>query len=134
MLFRLLGLDLDPGKGPQFGRPVRTEAAVARLAVPDMDALRYVFDAVAVIRRELDGKVPLIGFAGSPWTIACYMVEGRGSNDYRLIKSMLYARPDLLHRILRSEEHTSELQSLMRISYAVFCLKKKTIHKSTTVE
>src|SRR3546814_802881 len=100
MLFRLLGLDLDPGKGPQFGRPVRTEAAVARLAVPDMDALRYVFDAVAVIRRELDGKVPLIGFAGSPWTIACYMVEGRGSNDYRLIKSMLYARPDLLHRIL----------------------------------
>ena len=71
-----------------------------RLAVPDMDKLRYVFDAVRVIRRELDGKVPLIGFAGSPWTIACYMVEGQGSDDYRLIKTMLYARPDLLHHIL----------------------------------
>ena len=65
-----------------------------------MDKLRYVFDAVRVIRRELDGKVPLIGFAGSPWTIACYMVEGQGSDDYRLIKTMLYARPDLLHHIL----------------------------------
>src|SRR3546814_18239846 len=65
-----------------------------------MESLRYVFDAVTVIRRELDGNVPLIGFAGSPWTIACYMVDGRGSTDYRLIKTMLYSRPDLLHRIL----------------------------------
>jgi uroporphyrinogen decarboxylase len=65
-----------------------------------MDRLRYVFDAVAQIRRELDGRVPLLGFAGSPWTVACYMVEGQGSSDYRFIKSMLYARPDLLHRIL----------------------------------
>ncbi|KAG1250700.1 hypothetical protein G6F65_018638 [Rhizopus arrhizus] len=65
-----------------------------------MDKLRYVFDAVSVIRRELDGKVPLIGFAGSPFTIACYMVEGQGSDDYRLIKTMLYSRPDLLHRRL----------------------------------
>ena len=95
-----LGLDFAPGEGPRFARPVRTEDDVAQLAVPDMDSLRYVFDAVAVIRRELDGKVPLIGFAGSPWTIACYMVEGRGSADYRQIKTMLYARPDLLHRIL----------------------------------
>jgi len=95
-----LGLDFAPGEGPRFAHPVRDEADVARLAVPDMETLRYVFDAVASIRRELDGKVPLIGFAGSPWTIACYMVEGRGSDDYRLIKSMLYARPDLLHRIL----------------------------------
>lgn len=95
-----LGLDFTPGEGPRFAHPVRDEADVARLAVPDMESLRYVFDAVASIRRELDGKVPLIGFAGSPWTIACYMVEGRGSDDYRLIKSMLYARPDLLHRIL----------------------------------
>lgn len=95
-----LGLDFVAGEGPQFARPLRNEDDVARLSVPDMDALRYVFDAVASICRALDGKVPLIGFAGSPWTIACYMVEGRGSSDYRLIKSMLYARPDLLHRIL----------------------------------
>ncbi|OZI54151.1 uroporphyrinogen decarboxylase [Bordetella genomosp. 4] len=95
-----LGLDFAPGEGPRFARPLRTEGDVAQLAVPDMDSLRYVFDAVTVIRRELDGRVPLIGFAGSPWTIACYMVEGRGSADYRLIKTMLYSRPDLLHRIL----------------------------------
>ena len=95
-----LGLDFAEGEGPRFARPVRTEEDVARLAVPDMDKLRYVFDAVSTIRRDLDGKVPLIGFAGSPWTIACYMVEGQGSDDYRLIKTMLYARPDLLHRIL----------------------------------
>src|SRR3546814_5336108 len=66
----------------------------------DMDKLRYVFDAVSLIRRELDGQVPLIGFSGSPWTLACYMVEGCGSRDYRQIKTMLYQRPDLLHRIL----------------------------------
>ena len=95
-----LGLSFAEGEGPRFARPVRTEDDVARLAVPDMDKLRYVFDAVSVIRRELDGKVPLIGFAGSPFTIACYMVEGQGSDDYRLIKTMLYSRPDLLHRIL----------------------------------
>ncbi|AOB41017.1 uroporphyrinogen decarboxylase [Bordetella parapertussis] len=95
-----LGLDFAPGEGPRFAHPVRDESDVAKLAVPDMDSLRYVFDAVRTIRRELDGRVPLIGFAGSPWTIACYMVEGRGSDDYRLIKSMLYGRPDLLHRIL----------------------------------
>nr|MDQ2734421.1 uroporphyrinogen decarboxylase [Pseudomonadota bacterium] len=70
------------------------------LAVPDMARLRYVFDAVTSIRKALAGRVPLIGFSGSPWTLACYMVEGAGSDDYRLIKTMLYARPDLLHRIL----------------------------------
>lgn len=95
-----LGLDFVPGEGPRFARPLRTESDVAQLDVPDMESLRYVFDAVSVIRHELDGKVPLIGFAGSPWTIASYMVEGRGGTDYRLIKTMLYARPDLLHRIL----------------------------------
>jgi uroporphyrinogen decarboxylase len=62
--------------------------------------LRYVFDAVASIRKALAGRVPLIGFSGSPWTLACYMVEGAGSDDYRLVKTMLYSRPDLLHRIL----------------------------------
>jgi len=95
-----LGLDFVAGEGPRFAKPVRNEEDVARLVVPDMARLQYVFDAVSVIREELDGKVPLIGFAGSPWTIGCYMVEGQGSDDYRLIKSMLYARPDLLHRML----------------------------------
>ena len=95
-----LGLDFVAGEGPQFARPVRTEADVAALQVPDLANLQYVFDAVSLIRKELDGKVPLIGFAGSPFTVACYMVEGKGSDDYRLIKSMLYSRPDLLHRIL----------------------------------
>ena len=95
-----LGLDFLAGEGPRFSRPVRTEQDVARLTVPDMAQLQYVFDAVSLIRKELDGRVPLIGFAGSPWTVGCYMVEGQGSDDYRLIKTMLYQRPDLLHRIL----------------------------------
>jgi len=95
-----LGLSFAEGEGPRFERPLRDEAAVARLAVPDMAKLRYVFDAVASIRRALAGRVPLIGFSGSPWTLACYMVEGAGSDDYRLVKTMLYARPDLMHRIL----------------------------------
>lgn len=95
-----LGLSFALGEGPRFAHPVRDEAAVARLAVPDMDKLRYVFDAVTSIRRALDGRVPLIGFSGSPWTLACYMVEGAGSDDYRLVKTMLYARPDLMHRML----------------------------------
>jgi uroporphyrinogen decarboxylase len=74
---------------------------VAALAVPDLDKLRYVFDAVTSIRRALNGRVPLIGFSGSPWTLACYMVEGGGSaDDWRRVKSMLYSRPDLMHRIL----------------------------------
>ncbi|MEO7115813.1 MAG: uroporphyrinogen decarboxylase [Caldimonas sp.] len=95
-----LGLSFAEGEGPRFRHPVRDEAAVARLEVPDMAKLRYVFDAVGSIRRALAGRVPLIGFAGSPWTLACYMVEGSGSDDYRQVKTMLYARPDLLHRIL----------------------------------
>jgi uroporphyrinogen decarboxylase len=95
-----LGLDFALGEGPRFARPVRDEQAVAALAVPDMERLRYVFDAVRSIRRALNGRVPLIGFSGSPWTLACYMVEGAGSDDYRLVKTMLYARPDLMHRIL----------------------------------
>jgi uroporphyrinogen decarboxylase len=84
---------------------VRDEATVAKLEVPDMAKLQYVFDAVSSIRKALlqpDGRsrVPLIGFSGSPWTLACYMVEGAGSDDYRLVKTMLYSRPDLMHRIL----------------------------------
>jgi uroporphyrinogen decarboxylase len=95
-----LGLTFAQGEGPRFASPVRDEAVVAALAVPDMNKLRYVFDAVTSIRHALKGRVPLIGFSGSPWTLACYMVEGAGSDDYRLVKSMLYARPDLMHRIL----------------------------------
>jgi uroporphyrinogen decarboxylase len=95
-----LGLTFAAGEGPRFERPVRDEAHVAGLAVPDMQRLRYVFDAVASIRRALAGRVPLIGFAGSPWTLACYMVEGGASDDYRLVKTMLYARPDLMQRLL----------------------------------
>ncbi len=95
-----LGLSFAIGEGPRFAHPVRDEAAVAALAVPDMDKLRYVFDAVTSIRKALRGRVPLIGFSGSPWTLACYMVEGAGSDDYRLVKTMLYARPDLMHHML----------------------------------
>ena len=95
-----LGLSFQQGEGPKFARTVRTEADVATLAVPDMDKLRYVFDAVTSIRKALGGRVPLIGFSGSPWTLACYMVEGGGSDDYRAVKSLMYARPDLMHRIL----------------------------------
>ena len=96
-----LGLSFAQGEGPRFATPVRDEAAVARLAVPDLDRLRYVFDAVTSIRKALAGRVPLIGFSGSPWTLACYMVEGAGSDDYRLVKTMLYSRPDLIHKILQ---------------------------------
>jgi uroporphyrinogen decarboxylase len=96
-----LGLSFALGEGPKFATPVRDEAAVARLEVPDMAKLQYVFDAVTSIRKALNGRVPLIGFSGSPWTLACYMVEGAGSDDYRLVKSMLYGRPDLMHRMLQ---------------------------------
>jgi uroporphyrinogen decarboxylase len=95
-----LGLSFAEGEGPRFAAPVRDEAAVAALAVPPLEKLRYVFDAVATIRRALAGRVPLIGFSGSPWTLACYMVEGGGSDDYRRVKTLLYARPDLMHRLL----------------------------------
>ena len=99
-----LGLTFAEGEGPRFAQVVRDDAAVDKLAVPDMNKLRYVFDAVASIRKALalrgDKAVPLIGFSGSPWTLACYMVEGKGSDDYRLVKSLMYSRPDLMHRIL----------------------------------
>ncbi len=96
-----LGLYFAEGEGPKFERPVRDEADVARLAVPDMETeLRYVMDAVRVIRRELAGAVPLIGFSGSPWTLACYMVEGGGSDNYATIKAMAFNRPELLHKLL----------------------------------
>jgi uroporphyrinogen decarboxylase len=95
-----LGLYFVEGEGPKFERPLHGEAEVGKLAVPDLDKLRYVFDALALTRRELHGRVPLVGFSGSPFTLACYMVEGGGSDDFRRVKSMLYSRPDLLHHIL----------------------------------
>ncbi|MDP2793678.1 MAG: uroporphyrinogen decarboxylase [Sulfurisoma sp.] len=96
-----LGLYFAEGEGPKFERPLREEWAIRDLTAPDPDThLRYVLDAVAEIRRALDNSVPLIGFSGSPFTLACYMVEGGGSDDFRTLKTMLYDRPDLLHRIL----------------------------------
>lgn len=96
-----LGLYFAEGEGPKFERPLRDEWEIRNLAVPDpTDELRYVIDAVVEIRRALDGSVPLIGFSGSPYTLACYMIEGGASDDFRRIKTMLYDRPDLLHHVL----------------------------------
>jgi uroporphyrinogen decarboxylase len=96
-----LGLYFAEGEGPRFERPLRDEAAILRLAAPDPTVeLRYVLEAVRETRSALAGSVPLIGFSGSPYTLACYMIEGSGSDDWRTVKEMLYARPDLLHRIL----------------------------------
>ena len=96
-----LGLYFTEGEGPRFERPLREARDVRRLAVPDMeDDLCYVMDAVATIRRSLDGRVPLIGFAGSPWTLATYMVEGGSTRSFGRTKAMMYDRPDLMHELL----------------------------------
>ena len=96
-----LGLEFEAGEGPKIARPVRSTADVDALFVPDpAQELRYVVDAVSLIRRELKGRVPLIGFAGSPWTVGTYMVEGGGSKTFAHIKGMMYANPALLHRML----------------------------------
>ncbi|MCI5850090.1 MAG: uroporphyrinogen decarboxylase [Sutterellaceae bacterium] len=95
-----LGLEFVQGEGPVFARPVNTEEAVKALAVPDMAELQYVMDAVTSIRKALNGRVPLFGFSGSPFTLACYMIEGRGSRNWFGVKSMMYRRPDLFQRIL----------------------------------
>ncbi|MEN8166576.1 MAG: uroporphyrinogen decarboxylase [Pseudomonadota bacterium] len=96
-----LGLYFTEGEGPRFERPVQDEAAVNALGLPDMEQdLGYVMDAVRTIRRELDGRVPLIGFSGSPWTLATYMVEGGGSKNFSKVKGMMFDRPELMHRLL----------------------------------
>ena len=96
-----LGLYFAQGEGPMFKHPLREEQEIRALKVPDPATdLRYVMDAVSEIRKALDNRVPLIGFSGSPFTLACYMVEGRGGTEFREIKTMLYQRPELLHHIL----------------------------------
>ena len=98
-----LGLYFAEGEGPRFERPLRDEKQIKALGVPDPETeLRYVMDAVRTIRRELDGRVPLIGFSGSPWTLATYMVEGRSSKDFSTIKAMMYERPELLDQLLET--------------------------------
>ena len=97
-----LGLYFVEGEGPKFERPLRDETAIMNLSAPDPnESLRYVMDAVRVIRDTLGGRVPLIGFSGSPWTLACYMIEGQGSSDFRQIKTLMYQRPDLMRHILK---------------------------------
>jgi uroporphyrinogen decarboxylase len=100
-----LGLYFAEGEGPRFERPLREEADIRNLAAPDPTMqLRYVLDTITQVKRALDGSVPLIGFSGSPFTLACYMIEGRGSSDFATVKKMLYQRPELLHRILTINE------------------------------
>jgi len=101
-----LGLYFEEGEGPKFERTLTEEADILKLVVPDMANLQYVFDAVGEIRKTLNGRVPLIGFSGSPWTLATYMVEGKGGTDFLTIKKMAYARPDLLHHILETTAQT----------------------------
>jgi uroporphyrinogen decarboxylase len=97
-----LGLYFADGEGPKFERPLTNEKEVHKLDVPDVEQdLAYVFDAVKSIKQALNERVPLLGFAGSPWTLATYMIEGQGGTDFLNIKKMLYARPDLLHHILK---------------------------------
>ncbi len=96
-----LGLYFEEGEGPRFRHPVQDEAAVKRLVVPEVETeLDYVMDAVRTIRRELDGQVPLIGFSGSPWTLATYMVEGGSTKNFARVKGMMFDRPDLMHELL----------------------------------
>jgi uroporphyrinogen decarboxylase len=95
-----LGLYFSEGEGPRFERTTADEAAIGRLEVPDMAKLRYVFDAIEETKRALAGRVPLIGFSGSPFTLACYMIEGSGSPDFATVRRMGYERPELLHRLV----------------------------------
>ncbi|MFK7862245.1 MAG: uroporphyrinogen decarboxylase [Granulosicoccus sp.] len=96
-----LGLHFEAGEGPKFSNPIKTAADVEKLPVPDpTDSLRYVMDAVSTIRKELNGRVPLIGFSGSPWTLATYMLEGGGTKDFAKVKGMLFSDPATLHKLL----------------------------------
>jgi uroporphyrinogen decarboxylase len=103
-----LGLYFAAGEGPRFKRPVRKTADIRRLKRPDVErSLAYVFEAVRTIRRELNGSVPLIGFAGSPWTVATYMVEGRSSRDFATIKGLAAENPEALLSLLDTVARTT---------------------------
>jgi uroporphyrinogen decarboxylase len=96
-----LGLHFVTGEGPKFNKVIQSAADIANLAVPDMEQeLGYVMDAIRLTRREIDGKVPLIGFSGSPWTLACYMVEGGSSKDFAKVKGMMFEQPQQMHALL----------------------------------
>src|SRR5476649_715546 len=96
-----LGLSVEEGEGPRLARPLRTRADIEKLGVPDPETdLRYVMDAVRLIRRELNDRVPLIGFAGSPWTLACYMIEGAGSSSFARPKALAWDDAGTMHRLL----------------------------------
>jgi uroporphyrinogen decarboxylase len=98
-----LGLYFAEGEGPRFQHPLRDESDIRKLIAPDpATQLRYVLDAVAQIRKALVGAIPLLGFSGSPFTLACYMIEGRGGSDFHETRKMLYGRPELLHHLLKS--------------------------------
>ena len=98
-----LGLSVDEGVGPRFARPVRSKKDVVRLTVPDPEIeLRYVLDTVRLVRAELAGRVPLIGFAGSPWTLMTYMVEGQSSRDFSVVKKLIFDQPETAHQLLNT--------------------------------
>ena len=105
-----LGLSFVEGEGPRFERPIRSAADIKQLPVPDpMIELQYVTDAVSLIRRELGGRVPLIGFSGSPWTLATYMVEGGSSKTFSKVKALMYEQPQLMHQLLEKITRSVEL-------------------------
>jgi uroporphyrinogen decarboxylase len=95
-----LGLHFVEGEGPKFTKPITTVADITALPIPDMTDLQYVFDAIKLVRKDLDDRVPLIGFAGSPWTLACYMIEGGSSSDFQKIRKLVYQDPQSLHLLL----------------------------------
>lgn len=102
-----LGLYFSEGEGPRFRKTVRTEQDVVQLPIPDVARdLSYVTDAVSLIRRELNGSIPLIGFSGSPWTLATYMIEGSGSKDFRNAKAFMYNQPQVMHQLLDKLAHS----------------------------
>ncbi|MBU6459407.1 MAG: uroporphyrinogen decarboxylase [Proteobacteria bacterium] len=109
-----MGLELtfSEGEGPRFCHPLQDEASILKTKAPDPDCLKFVMDAVSMIRKALQNRVPLIGFSGSPFTLACYMIEGRGNTDFCLARSLLYRRPDLMHYLLQvnTEAITTYLQ------------------------
>ena len=118
-----LGLYFTEGEGPKFQKALRDEGDILKLPIVDpADSLQYVLNAVATIKKALNNRVPLIGFSGSPWTLACYMVEGGSSKDFRFVKTMLYARPDLLNHILQKTAESVALYLQAQIAAGADCV------------